>query len=72
MAADKIDYSFTVDDPSTWTKPWTAIVPLSAVDGPLFEYDCSENDNDAVNILAGARILEKRAKASPGAPISQK
>jgi len=72
VAADKIDYSFTVDDPSTWTKPWTAIVPLSAVDGPLFEYDCSENDNDAVNILAGARILEKRAKASPGAPISQK
>jgi len=72
VASDQIEYSFTVDDPSTWTKPWTAIVPLHAVDGPLFEYDCSENDNDAVNILAGARILEKRAKAATQGPISQK
>ena len=72
VAADQIEYSFTVDDPSTWTKPWTAIVPLNATDGPLFEYDCSENDNDAVNILAGARILEQRAKAKSGSPISQK
>ena len=71
VAADRIEYSFTVDDPSTWTKPWTAIVPLNATAGPLFEYDCSENDNDAVNILAGARILEQRAKAA-GSPISQK
>ena len=72
VAADRIEYKFTVDDPSTWTKPWTAVVPLNAVDGPLFEYDCSENDNDAVNILAGARILEKRAKAVSGGSISPK
>ena len=72
VAADQIEYKFTVDDPSTWTRPWTAVVPLNAVAGPLFEYDCSENDNDAVNILAGARILEKRAKAVSGGPISQK
>ena len=39
---------------------------------PLFEYDCSENDNDAVNILEGARILEKRAKATSGGPLPQK
>jgi hypothetical protein len=72
VAADRIEYSFTVDDPSTWAKPWTAIVPLNAVDGPLFEYDCSENDNDAVNILAGARIMEKKANGSSASPISQK
>lgn len=72
VAADRIEYSFTVDDPSTWTKSWTAIVPLNSADGPLFEYDCSENDNDAVNILAGARILEQRAKAKSGSPVSQK
>jgi hypothetical protein len=73
---DTIEYKFTVDDPSTWTKPWTAIVPLSSVAGPLFEYDCSENNNDAVNILAGARkaeaAAEEKAKASAGVPISQK
>jgi hypothetical protein len=63
-----IEYKFTIDDPSTWTKPWTAIVPLSRIKGPIFEYACTENNNDAVNILAGARAAEK-AKAIP---ISQK
>jgi hypothetical protein len=77
VSADRIDYRFTVNDPSTWTRPWTAVVPLSTVKGPLFEYDCSENDLDAVNIMAGARIMEKAAaekakKDSSGGPISQK
>ena len=57
-----IEYKFTVDDPSTWTKPWSAIVPLSHMEGPIPEYDCSENNNDAVNILAGARATEKAAE----------
>jgi len=66
-----IEYKFTIDDPSTWTKPWTAIVPLSHMDGPIFEYDCSENNNDAVNILAGARATEKAA-AEKAKNISQR
>jgi len=70
ISADTIEYKFTVDDPLTWTKPWSAIIPMSASTGPLFEYDCSENNNDAVNILAGARAFEK--KAAEGKPISQK
>jgi hypothetical protein len=49
---------------------------LSSVAGPLFEYDCSENNNDAVNILAGAREAEaaakEKAKAAAGMPIPQK
>lgn len=57
-----IEYKFTINDPSTWTKPWSAIVPLSHMDGPIFEYDCSENNNDAVNILAGARATERAAE----------
>ena len=69
---ETIEYSFTVDDPSTWTKPWTAIVPLSSVPGPLFEYDCSENNNDAVNIMAGARNAEKGPGSRGKVPISQK
>ena len=71
-----IEYKFTIDDPSTWTKAWSAIVPLSRIDGPIFEYACSENNNDAVNILAGARATEKtaaeKAKSASGVPISQK
>jgi hypothetical protein len=39
----------------------------------MFEYDCSENNNDAVNILAGARATEKKAKEEkPAIPVSQK
>jgi hypothetical protein len=68
--AQTIEYKFTIDDPSTWTRPWSAIAPLNASTGPLFEYDCSENNNDAVNILAGARAFEK--KASEAKPTSQK
>ena len=71
-----IEYKFTIDDPSTWTKPWSANVPLSRMNGPIFEYACSENNNDAVNILAGARAAEKavaeNAKSTSGVPISQK
>jgi len=71
--ANTIEYKFTVNDPSTWTKPWSAIIPMSASTGPLFEYDCSEDNNDAVNILAGARAVEKKAaEAKPGIPTSQK
>jgi hypothetical protein len=68
--AQTIEYKFTIDDPSTWTRPWSAIAPLNASTGPLFEYDCSENNNDAVNILAGARAFEK--KAAEAKPTSQK
>lgn len=72
---ETIEYSFTVEDPTTWAKPWTAIVPLSSVPGPLFEYACSEDNNDAVNIMAGARkaeAAEKEKAKAPGVPISQK
>jgi hypothetical protein len=76
IAADQIEYSFTIDDPSTWTKPWTAMVPLRAIQGPIFEYDCSESNNDIINIMAGARAAEKAAeeKSKPAseAPISLK
>ena len=62
VAADRIEYSFTIDDPSTWTKPWSASVPLQATQGPFFEYACSESNMDVVNIMAGARAAERAAE----------
>ena len=59
--AATIEYKFTIDDPTTWTKPWTAIVPMSNVQGPMFEYACHEGNNGAVNILEGARAQDKAA-----------
>jgi len=61
LDARTIEYKFTIDDPATWTKPWSAIVPLSHIDGPMFEYACGEGNNGIVNILAGARASERAA-----------
>ncbi len=75
VTADQIEYSFTIDDPSTWTKPWTAMVPLQATQGPFFEYACSESNMDVVNIMAGARATERaaeeKAKGTSGIPTSR-
>jgi hypothetical protein len=65
LDAATIEYKFTIDDPATWTKPWSAIVPLSHIEGPMFEYACGEGNNGIVNILAGARATEKAAARGP-------
>jgi hypothetical protein len=54
-------YQFTVDDPSTWTRPWSAEVPWTTTVGPLFEHACHEGNYSLTNLLAGARVEEKRA-----------
>jgi hypothetical protein len=54
-------YQFTVDDPSTWTRSWSAEVPWAKTIGPLFEHACHEGNYGLANILAGARAEEKRA-----------
>jgi hypothetical protein len=59
-AEDVIDYKFTVEDPTTWDKPWTAEAPLAKTDGPIFEFACHETNYGIANILAGARAEEKQ------------
>ena len=56
-----IDYEYTVDDPTTYTKPWTAAVPMTRTAGPMFEYACHEGNYAMTDILAGARAKEKAA-----------
>jgi hypothetical protein len=60
-APDRIHYTFTIDDPSTWTRPWTAEAPLAKTVGPIFEFACHESNYGIANILAGARADEKKA-----------
>lgn len=60
VSADRIIYQFTVDDPNTWSRPWSAEVPLLATKGPLFEYACHEGNYGMPNILSGARYTEKQ------------
>jgi hypothetical protein len=60
VSADTILYRFTVDDPNTWSRPWSAEIPLLATKGPLFEYACHEGNYGMPDILSGARYAEKR------------
>jgi hypothetical protein len=61
VADDTIRYQFTVEDPATWTRPWSAEMPMKKTIGPLFEHACHEGNYGLYNTLAGARAEEKRA-----------
>ncbi len=62
VGPDTLQYQFTVNDPTAFTKSWTAQIPFSKTDGPIFEYACNEGNYAMTDILAGARAAEKAAK----------
>jgi hypothetical protein len=60
VSADTIEYRFTVEDPTVWTRPWTASFPLNRSDGPIYEYACHEGNARSVEgILRGARTQDR-------------
>jgi hypothetical protein len=59
--ADTIDYRFTVEDPTTWTRPWTAVVRIEKSEGRIYEFACHEANYSLPHILSGARAEEKRS-----------
>ena len=61
VGPDIIEYEFTIEDPATWTSPWTALVELKRTDEPLYEYACHEGNYSMEGILAGARADEREA-----------
>jgi hypothetical protein len=52
-------YQFTIDDSTTWTRPWTAEYTWPATDGLIYEYACHEGNYAMGNILRGARQKER-------------
>ena len=75
VGPDTLLYEFTVDDPTSFTRPFTAAVPMKRGTAPLFEYACHEGNYGMRNMLSGARIEEGRTserghragRGSPGA-----
>jgi len=57
--AKTLDYQFTVEDASVFSRPWTASLPMTASDGPIYEYACHEANYAMGGILRGARAQEK-------------
>ena len=59
-APDKVDWSLTVNDPSTWTRPWTFAIPLTMNDNErIMQYECHEGNQAVRNILSAARSGER-------------
>jgi hypothetical protein len=56
--ADTIKYEFTVSDSNSYTRPWTAVMPLTKTQGPLYEYACHEGNYALPGILRGARVKD--------------
>ncbi len=60
IAADKIHYEFTVENPDVFQRPFTASFPMNKTELPLYEYACHEGNYGLANILKGARAEENR------------
>jgi hypothetical protein len=61
--AETIHYKFTIDDPQTWTAPWSGELPFRRTDELIYEYACHEGNYALSNILSGARAQEREAAA---------
>ena len=59
-----LDYEVTILDPTTWTRPWTVVIPLMGSEEPIFEYACHEGNIGMEGILAGHRAEERAAAGS--------
>jgi hypothetical protein len=54
-------YQFTVDNETAFSRSWTAELPMTKSESPMFEYACHEGNYSLTNVLAGARAAEKEA-----------
>jgi hypothetical protein len=63
-------WAVTVEDPETWTRPWSFAMPLTLDDTqPVLEYSCHEGNHGLRNILSAARAEEKNAAESPAPAV---
>jgi hypothetical protein len=72
ISPDKVKWAVTVEDPETWTRPWTFAMPLTMDPSqPVLEYGCHEGNYGLANILSAARAADQKeveqAAKNPGA-----
>jgi len=61
MDAETLLYEFTVDDPESFARPWTAAIPSVRTTGPILEYACNEGNYGMTGLLSAARAEEKKS-----------
>lgn len=67
-APDILEYRVTIDDATTFTRPWTVELPATRSDGEIYEYACHEANYGLEGILRGARAEEKKAAEDKQTP----
>jgi hypothetical protein len=60
VSADHINWVITVDDPKTWTQPWSFMVRLKQTNDQVYEYACHEGNHSMAGILAGGRLADQK------------
>jgi hypothetical protein len=61
VAADEIDYQITLDDPDTWTRPWTAMIRLRSTADKIYEFACQEGNMVSMKSILEADQANKNA-----------
>ena len=61
-----LNYEFTVNDPTMWTAPWTAMIPLKLKNELIYEYACHEGNEAIPDMLRGHRFEEREAAGKSG------
>jgi hypothetical protein len=60
IARDKVEWTVTLDDSTTWMRPWTYSYPMTINETkPIFEYACHEGNFGMANLLSAGRTAEK-------------
>ena len=62
--AGALGYEYTVSDPATYDRPWTASITMTPIEGDLYEFACHEGNYGMEGILAGARADEREMAQS--------
>ena len=63
IGPNTLRYQYTITDPNTWTKPFSAEAPLPRIDPPLYEFACHEQNYGVINVVTGTQISEGSRKA---------
>jgi hypothetical protein len=66
--ANTLRYEYTVNDPQTWTRPWSVEAPLPRIDPPLYEFACHEQNYGLINLVMGAQIRATEGVFDPRDP----
>jgi hypothetical protein len=62
VGPETISYEFTVNDPKSFARPWTAAFPMTKTEDRMFEYACHEGNYGMANLLSGARAQDKTSE----------